>query len=104
MTESTRDLTDLRDAGAAIEELASAAVIDAISTMVTVMSHNNAWGTDQVGGAFAHVYLEPAEEAMGAVMQTGYQLGEVAEKLAGTTSAYRETEESNTGEAGTVQV
>jgi len=95
----THDVSELNGAARAVEGMAVEAVAQVILTTLGVASHNDCWGVDPVGGAFAHAYLGPAEEALGAVQQVAYQIGDVSEKLAATAAAYARTEQENTGAA-----
>ena len=96
MSEMTHDVSQLTEAAGATEVEATAAVVDVLTTTLVVAAHNDCWGTDALGGAFAHRYLTPATTALEAIQASSYQLGEVATKLTQTAQAYQATEETNT--------
>lgn len=104
MSEMTHDVSRLNEAAGQVEVEAVAAVFDVLRTTLVVAAHNDCWGVDALGGAFAKVYLAPAGEAMKSVQASAYQLGEVAEKLVATANAYEQTEQTNTDASKGVSV
>lgn len=103
MSDLTVDVSDLRTAQADLVTEATAAVSEVIVTTLGIATRNDCWGTDEIGGAFAHVYLEPAEEAMEAVQQVAYQLGSIGERLGEAAASYDDTEQTNADESRGVQ-
>lgn len=104
MSELTVDVSTLREAEADLVAMGMVAVTDVIATTLGVASRNQCWGTDEIGGAFAHAYLEPAEEALEAVQQVPYQIGDVGERLGDAAAGYDDTEQTNVGESRGVEV
>lgn len=103
MSDHTHDTSELRSTATAVDGIATTAVSD-ISTVVDgISSRTQVWGTDAVGGAFAGIYLDPAERAMAAVVQGAYQIGQIAELLGGTAQGYDDTESENVAAASGVQ-
>lgn len=103
MPELTVDVSALRDTETGLVSLATTAVTEVIATSLGIASRNQCWGTDEIGGAFAHVYLGPAEEALEAVQQLPYQIGSVGERFGTAAAGYDDTEDTNTGEARGVE-
>lgn len=96
MSEMTHDVSQINEAAGLVAVEAAAAVLDVLRTTLVVAAHNDCWGTDAVGGAFASMYLEPAKTALTSVQASAFQIGEVSEKLTVTASNYDRTEQENT--------
>ena len=103
MPELTVDVSALRDTETELVGLATTAVTEVIATTLGIASRNQCWGTDEIGGAFAHVYLGPAEEVLEAVQQVPYEIGSVGERFGMAATGYDDTEGTNTDEARTVE-
>lgn len=103
MPELSVDTSALREAEADLVAMGMTAVTEVITTTLGVASHNSCWGTDEIGGAFAHAYLEPAEAALKAVQQVPFHIGDVGENLGRAATGYDDTEDSNAGESQAVQ-
>lgn len=99
MSDTTVDVSEMTAAAAEVTTLATTAVPEVVATTLAVRNQANCWGVDEVGAAFAHRYLEPAEAAMSAVQKIAYHLGDIAELLQSSATAYAETEQSNTAES-----
>lgn len=98
---ASHDVSDLRTAAAGIRTVAMEAQVASI-TMTANMITLQCWGSDKIGQAFAEVYLPPATEVMDHVLDTGPQLGQIADTLASSAGGYADTEATNQGEATTV--
>ncbi|MFX4273514.1 PE domain-containing protein [Propionibacteriaceae bacterium Y1685] len=100
MSTQTHDPGAIREASRKVTGTATAAVATSAATAVTISVNANKWGKDEVGGAIAKAYLEPAEEVLEAVLQLPYQFGEIAKALEDTAAKYEQTEDENTSTAG----
>lgn len=102
MTDLTVVPSDLRSTADQVVAQATAAVDQVIATTLAVATTAQSWGDDELGQAFAGVYLTPAAETMEAVQQVAFQIADVAERLRSSADGYDATEESNVVESDTV--
>lgn len=93
---STHDVSAIRDASSAIGKSATGATSTLTSTVSEIKAIGVAWGADAAGAAFAGVYLDPAEEAMTAVVQVGHHLDRISSTLSRAADGHEETEQANT--------
>lgn len=98
---ASHDVSDLRSAATSVRAVAVEAQVASISTTINMIMLK-CWGADKVGQAFAGVYLPPATEVMDHILDTGPQLGQIADTLAGSAGGYAETEQTNQGQATTM--
>lgn len=98
---ATNDVSDLQTAAASVRAVAVEA--QAASVVITVeMMLLKPWGADAIGRAFATAYLPGASSVMDAVLDTGPQLGQMADTLAASAGGYADTEQTNQGAAASV--
>lgn len=92
MTDLSYDLGELAAGAGTIHSLSGEAAMLAAPLSETVESTAMCWGTDAPGRAFAAVYLDPATEAMTAVLQAGEQLQAIADNITRMREIYLEGE------------
>ncbi|MDN5727367.1 MAG: hypothetical protein L0G99_15780 [Propionibacteriales bacterium] len=100
MSTQVHDPAAISAAARTVTATAIAAVATSAATAVSVGINANSWGKDQLGGAIAKAYLEPAEDVLESVLQLPYQLSEIATALEETAKQYADTEQQNTSTAG----
>lgn len=103
MPDLTVDVSELQSARTDLGTAATTAVTEVIVTTLGIARRNECWGTDEIGGAFAHAYLGPAEEALEAVQQIPYQIGNIGERLGEAATRYADTEQTNEDESRGVE-
>ena len=98
---ASNDVSDLKTAAGSVRTVAMEAQAASVTTTVEMMLLKP-WGSDAVGQAFAAVYLPGATSVMDAVLDTGPQLGQIADALATSAGGYADTEQTNQGAASSV--
>lgn len=92
---STHDVSAIRDASSSVGKASTGATSTVTSTVSEIKGIGVAWGADEAGAAFAGVYLDPAQQAMTAVVQVGHQLDRISEALQQAADGHEETEQVN---------
>lgn len=98
---ASNDVSDLKAAAGSVRAVAVEAQAASVSTTVEMMLLKP-WGSDAIGQAFATVYLPGASSVMDGVLDTGPQLGQIADTLASNAGGYADTEQTNQGAASSV--
>lgn len=98
---ASNDVSDLKTAAGSVRAVAVEAQATSVATTVEMMLLKP-WGTDTIGQAFATVYLPGASSVMDGVLDTGPQLGQIADTLASNAGGYADTEQTNQGAASSV--
>ncbi|MGO1972611.1 MAG: WXG100 family type VII secretion target [Propionibacteriaceae bacterium] len=92
---STHDVSAIRDASSSVGKAATGATSTVTSTVSEIKGIGVAWGADEAGAAFAGVYLDPAQQALTAVVQVGHQLDRISATLQNAADGHEETEQVN---------
>jgi len=98
---ASHDVSELRTAAGGIRAVALEAQVASVAMTVSMMTLK-CCGADAIGQAFAGVYLPGATEVLDHILDTGPQLGQVADTLATSAGGYADTDQTNEAEATTV--